>query len=113
MVAAIAAPHPLCPLHDLHAGALCSSHTVCMGRRGCRSLFRGAGCMRRCKEEEGFASPSPVALDVAPPLGVELGRPMLLCPQPLPIIYQGKCRVKSETLCNGLMKRGDYGSGNF
>ena len=30
---------PLCPLHDLHAGALCSLHRVCMGRRGCPTLL--------------------------------------------------------------------------
>ena len=29
---------PLCPRHDLHAGALCASHRVCIGRR-CPTLF--------------------------------------------------------------------------
>ena len=39
MAACSNAAPPLCPLHDLHAGALCSSHKVCMGRRGCPTLL--------------------------------------------------------------------------
>ena len=34
---------PQCPLHDLHAGALCASHRVCMGRP-CPTLLVPARC---------------------------------------------------------------------
>ena len=44
---------PLCPLHDLHAGALCSSHKVCMGRRGCPTLLPPARCALFCGGEGG------------------------------------------------------------
>ena len=36
-------PHPPVPLHDLHEGALCTSHKVCMGRR-CPTLLAPARC---------------------------------------------------------------------
>ena len=48
---------PRCrPLHDLHAGALCSSHRFCIGRRGCPigflptcfALFCGGEGGRNC-----------------------------------------------------------------
>ena len=44
---------PLCPLHDLHARALCSSHKVCMGRRGCPTLLLPARCALFCGGEGG------------------------------------------------------------
>ena len=44
---------PLCPLHDLHAGALCSSHRVCIGRHGCSVRFSATRCALFCGGEGG------------------------------------------------------------
>ena len=60
MMAAEAVPHPpLCPLHDLHVGALCSSYRVCMGRRSCPPLFPPGRCACRGGEGEIAAPPPP------------------------------------------------------
>ena len=55
-------PHPpLCPRHDLHAGAVCASHRVCMGlphilrSRLLRLGSRGGGWSRCCRPPAGLA----------------------------------------------------------
>ena len=53
VVAATTVPHPLCPLHDLHTGARCSSHRVCIGRRGCLVRFPPTRCALFCGGEGG------------------------------------------------------------
>ena len=81
-----------CPLHDLHAGALCLSHRVCMGRRGCPTLFLPARCALFCGGDcpvtapEGGAFPARAA-DVAataPPEPYPAGRGFVdfSCPPP-------------------------------
>ena len=67
---------PLCPLHDLHAGALCSSHKVCMGRRGCPTLLPPARCALFCGGEGGRDS---ACCPVTAPGGGFLLRPCSGC----------------------------------
>ena len=43
MVLGAAMPHPPCPRYNLHVGALCASHKVCMGRR-CSTIYSPARC---------------------------------------------------------------------
>ena len=57
VMAATAVPHPPCSLHDLHVGALCSSHRVCIGRRGCPISFLPTRCALFCGGEGGEKLP--------------------------------------------------------
>ena len=84
MMAAAAVPHPLCPLHDLHAGALGSSHRVCMERHGCPPLFPPGHCTRCCGGEGGITAPHyGCGCGLCIPPGVGLGPPVLLYLLPL------------------------------
>ena len=101
VMAATAVRNPLCPLHDLHAGALCSSHRVCAvaalfvchpflwgGRGGETALVAPA------RPLGGGVGPAPPVLRRSPPppparrprgMGVGVGvdrRPLLLPPPP-------------------------------
>ena len=80
---------PRCPLHDLHAGALCASHRVCMGCH-CPTLLVPARCAgggrgswgSRCRAPVAqlrlaLVNPRPrhaLAAPSQPPLGAMVGR---------------------------------------
>ena len=62
---------PWCPLHDLHAGAMCAWHRVCMGRR-CPTLLVLARCAGGGRG--GWGSLLPAACGAAP-FGAEAPTP--------------------------------------